>query len=430
MFGDMKCATVLGVALALWAAVSHAQAPSAPDKKTPAPAAVDRSPMMFYLAKGELGACGHECAEWIAAEGYIDAGAADRLGRLLKQLGSRSVPIFFQSPGGLVRGGMALGRLLRTQGMTAAVAKTVPDACGTGTDESCRKLKRSGSALVAKLRSSGAFCNSACVYALIGARVRQVAPDVSVGVHSSRVVYPGPGRKPPPSVEKARLASFNGELRGYIRQMGIDSGFFDAVMKVSPDSIQYLSRGEVARFGIDTRRLVETPWTYVDALMRPAGVIKFISEAKGAERAGFRTSFIRLECESTARVRIIYARALASDEVHQGAGPWPQAAINLVAGARRLDFVAAAGVPNVDLLGSASDTWIGHTQIDFFETVPRVSSIELVENGGPSVLRLSAAGLIEAVTALRRACGTLQSDWRRPPSAQLVAWDVRQAESP
>jgi hypothetical protein len=423
MVGDTKCATLLGAALALCLAVSAAQAQSTPGKK---PTAVDQSPMMFYLAKGEPGTCGDGCAQWIAAEGYIDAGAPDRLATLLRQLDGRTMPIFFQSPGGLVRGGMAVGRLLRKRGLTAGVARTAPDACGTGTEKSCRKLKRSGSALVAKLVSPGAFCNSACVYALIGARVRQVAPDVSVGVHSSRAVYPGPGKKPPPSVEKARLASFNGELRSYILQMGIDGGFFDAVMKVSPDSIQYLSRDEIARFGIDARRLVETPWTYVDALVRPAGVIKFISEAKGAERAGFRTSFIRLECESNARVRIIYARALASDEVHQGAGPWPQAAINLVAGARRLDFVAAAGVPNVDLLGSASDTWIGHTQIDFFETAPRVSSIEIVENGGPSVLRLSAAGLIEAVAALRRACGSLQSDWWRP-FLHLGAWDAGRA---
>src|SRR5438477_5039641 len=57
-------------------------------------------PIVFYLAKGEDNACGPDCNEWIAAEGQIDAGAAQRLLTILTRLGKRKPPIFFHSPGG------------------------------------------------------------------------------------------------------------------------------------------------------------------------------------------------------------------------------------------------------------------------------------------------------------------------------------------
>lgn len=56
--------------------------------------------MIFYLAKGEDDACGPGCAEWIAAEGQIEADTAQRLRALLTRLGKRKLPIFFHSPGG------------------------------------------------------------------------------------------------------------------------------------------------------------------------------------------------------------------------------------------------------------------------------------------------------------------------------------------
>src|SRR5262245_32447066 len=93
----------------------------------------DRTPMVFYVAKGEPNECGQGCSEWIAAEGYIDLGAAHRLRAFLRDSGRRQLPIFFYSPGGMQAQALAMGRLLRQQGMTAGVAETVP-ACRS-TDE-------------------------------------------------------------------------------------------------------------------------------------------------------------------------------------------------------------------------------------------------------------------------------------------------------
>jgi hypothetical protein len=142
---------------------------SAPD----AIGALLADPMVFYLAKGEGDACGPGCSEWIAAEGSIDLGAAQRLRAVLSRLGKRKLPIYFQSPGGLGGPAMGIGRLLREREMTAGVSKTIPTGCVAVSDESCRALKRSGQALAAEL-DNFASCNSGCAYALIGAKVRQV----------------------------------------------------------------------------------------------------------------------------------------------------------------------------------------------------------------------------------------------------------------
>src|SRR6266700_5718935 len=107
--------------------------------------------IVFYLARGEADACGRDCNEWIAAEGKIDAGAAQRLRRLLAKLGRRRPPIFFHSPGGSVAGSIELGRLIRGQKLAVSVSHTVARGCDRAKllDKSCDALKRSGQELEA-----------------------------------------------------------------------------------------------------------------------------------------------------------------------------------------------------------------------------------------------------------------------------------------
>src|SRR5439155_26541203 len=106
---------------------------------------------------------------------------------LTTRLGRRKLPISFHSPGGNVTASIAIGRLLRERDMTAGVSETVPIGCEGASEQACRTLKQSGQVLPATLRSVSA-CNSACVLALIGAKVRYVPPGAQLGVHSSKVV--------------------------------------------------------------------------------------------------------------------------------------------------------------------------------------------------------------------------------------------------
>jgi hypothetical protein len=134
----------------------RAAKPPTDGKKTSASA---DGPMVFYLAKGEPDACGPGCSEWIAAEGRIDLGAAQRLRAFLNRQGKRSLPIFFHSPGGVGTTALEIGRLLRVREMAAGVSQTIPADCAAAAEDACRALKQSGQALSSALRTMGG-CNS------------------------------------------------------------------------------------------------------------------------------------------------------------------------------------------------------------------------------------------------------------------------------
>src|SRR5262249_38419106 len=141
----------LFVAFAAPAAAAPAAKPDPARAVQPKPAAVTSPPMVFYLAKGEPDSCGTGCDEWIAAEGQIDSGAAQRLRTALAGFGKRKLPIFFNSPGGLVNEAAAIGRLLHEREMTAGVSETIPAGCAVASAQACQALKRSGQAVASEL---------------------------------------------------------------------------------------------------------------------------------------------------------------------------------------------------------------------------------------------------------------------------------------
>ena len=171
------------------------------------------APLVFYVARA-TGGCGEGCDEWIAAEGGFDLGSADRLRAFLRKFPGRTPPIYFQSPGGIQEEAIAIGRLMHARGMTAGVARTLPFGCAPGKEngERCLALKRSGQPVAAELRSTGASCSSACVYALLGARIRLVPPDARLGVHASRRVHVYPDGRVTRTGDDGRLAEATSEL--------------------------------------------------------------------------------------------------------------------------------------------------------------------------------------------------------------------------
>jgi hypothetical protein len=308
------------------------------------------TPIVFYAAKGQPDACGPGCSEWIAAEGQFDVGAPQRLRTFLTKLGGRKLPIFFHSSGGLQEQAVAIGRLLREREMTAGVSRTIPAGCVGATDEACRTLKRSGQTLDAELRSV-ASCNSACVYALIGGKVRQVPPGARLGVHAGRLIQlRSDGRvqfishSSSPSGDKAKVAEMNAHLQRYLREMRMDAGLFELASKVPHEQIHYLSRDEIARFGIDQREFQESRWMVMEVQPQPFSIFKFVAEAKGAGRKEFRTSVIRVACATSGRVLTGYLRGLGSDET--GAAR----SIKFALDGRSLVFGQKASISKIDAL--------------------------------------------------------------------------------
>ena len=239
-------------------------------------AKVRSEPMIFVVATGEPNACGKGCSEWIAGEGRFDEGAAQRFREFLAVLARRDLPIFFNSDGGLVREAVQIGLILRESRMTAGVARTVAEGCHLGfpLDEACRRLMQSKREHRARLYFGGARCASACVYAMVGASTRHVDPGATLRIHSSI------GRE----IDKT-----DNSLRRYVVAMGVDPTLVDAAAKIPSRSFRGLSRGEMERFGIETRGVYETPWV---AYHGPAGeflLLKSVTYPTGDTGDEYRT---------------------------------------------------------------------------------------------------------------------------------------------
>jgi hypothetical protein len=264
---------------------------------------IKKTPLLFYVAKSDGDACGKGCSEWIAVEGNFDSGAANRFRAFLKRNGARALPVIFHSPGGEVTNAFAIGRFMRGQGMSASVGRTVPEACVAGEGDACRQAKSSGKPVPARLVTAHGQCSSACVWALLGAKVRQVPPGTFLGVHSHRQELTVTVRASP-AVSEARIRAYakerfqayaktaraisNEKTRAYIAEMGVAPELFTLASSVPHETVRFLTREEIARFGIDTRSFAESPWSLVEPPSQRAFLIKSIAESRAPTGKSFR----------------------------------------------------------------------------------------------------------------------------------------------
>ena len=367
-------------------------------------------PLTIYLATGDDDACGKNCSEWIAAEGAFDQGSAARLNKFLDHFGDRKLPIFFDSPGGIVAQSLAIGRLLRQREMTAGVARTQSIECSLISPSACDKLKRSGRALKADLVTVRAQCNSACVYALAGAKVRQVLPGAHLGIHADKLVrIYNDGHMVAPSGtqlsarERNRIATDRRRLKSYIVEMGLSGDLIDAATAVSHETIHRLSPDEVARYGIDTRTFQETRWMISDIAGQRPSVLKYITEGKGGEAKEYRSSLLRLTCSGPHTLRVDYVRGLASFEVGT------PTSITIVSGENRYALVRIAAASGLST--EPTEVQTAAVPFAFFDTAQQADAIILSESDTRSAdasshkVRLSTGGLSRALGALQPHCG-------------------------
>jgi hypothetical protein len=364
------------------------------------------APLVFYVAQA-TGGCGEGCDEWIAAEGGFDLGSAERLRVFLRKFPGRTPPIYFQSPGGIQEEAIAIGRLMHERGMTAGVARTLPFGCAPGkeADDRCLALKRSGHPVAAEFRSTGASCSSACVYALLGARIRLVPPDARLGVHASRRVHVYPdGRVTRTRADDGRLAEATSDLKGYVQEMGVDLALVDTAFKIKFSDAYFLSRNEIVQFGIDTRAFQETRWTVLDATSRRPSAFKLVVEARGEGDNGVSTSLVQLACSAQGEVRIGYVRAVGTSEI----GP---AVVRVTGGDRHATFARPGPVVRISALDDAAlfEPRAALAPIDFLEAAAAAGSLTITESSlrpdSPRTLTLSTSGLPEAIAVLRKSCG-------------------------
>ncbi len=401
------------------AAFAQASKERAPEPKRPgadapvkdANAVAKETPLNFYVAKSEPGICGDGCDEWIVAEGTFDSGSAQRFGKFLALLGNRKLPVFFHSPGGSVPDALAIGRMLRAHGLTAAVGRTLPEGCEPlkERDESCRALKTSGRVLPADLRTNRTMCNSACVYALAGGAQRQVPAGAQLGVHSAKIILLfSDGHKvfsAPEPVLRARLRRLNEQVGRYLDQMGIDNALLQAANVISPDHIRYLSRDEIVRYRIDTRDFQESRWMVDEGPPGPFAVNKYLVEAKGNDHDQYRTTRVRLTCLDDTFLRVDLVRELAADD---GGVKIP---LQMTSQNLGVTFQVRLKQPMPGSDNAPLDMRVERVPIDTVRSAVSADAIALSEipqraqvDRPPHVTKFATTGLAASFTALQRHC--------------------------
>ncbi|WP_246739003.1 hypothetical protein [Bradyrhizobium aeschynomenes] len=290
------------------------------------------APIAFALVKGAPDSCGPGCDSWIAAEGKIDGGAAARLRKFIKQIGDRKLPIYFNSPGGNLEQALAMGNLLREKKAVVRVGRTTLRECGFEPQEgeACTRLKQAGRELHGEVWTRGAICNSACPYIILGAPNRELAPDVTLAVHSPRVIlnFTGgvPTREMRAQAMQRAMERSDKMVLDYITRLGADPTLLTVARSVPFEGMRILTREEIARFALDRRERVESPWMFEAASRGIA--YKTVLNRKDGE-ASFRTTRLQLVCFDQDRFEL---------DVERKAGTG--ATLAMVSGDLRLNFLS------------------------------------------------------------------------------------------
>ena len=369
--------------------------------------------LRFYIAKGEANACGEGCGDWIAVEGRIEKGAGERFQAFLRQHRNLKLPVYFNSPGGSEGDALTIGRLLRERGLTAGVARTVPLVCADAASEKCQEAKRSSQPVVARWNSLNSYCNSSCVYALIGAKVRDVPAGARLGVHSSKLVsMTVNGRAVDltsdhlPSPIKARIASLKLVPRKYVRDMGIGEGLNEAIAATPYETVHILSRTEIMQFGIDRRARQETGWMLTQEKSADPSLAKIVVETTAGDESATTISLFRIFCRPSGELIADFFRSMPL-------GERAASTAHFVIGGRATEFAVNSGFAKGDSIEPRAEMrrHVTSPPRRFFDEVALRDNFEIVETVKSAEkvterkVMLSASGLAPAMADLRRACG-------------------------
>ena len=212
------------------------------------------------------------------------------------------MPVFFYSPGGQAVQGLAIGRKLRARGLTAGVAVTVPQNClPTRKVDECSKLMRQPEPPQAQLWTTGASCNSACAYAILGAVQREISPAAGLGVHSglSYLKWASPGatqRQRAQAIENGHRRT-EGEVQRYLAEMGISKDLFTIVKETKFEQLHLLTRAELFSLGIDRREIADSGWQFNELSSSLGSVALTTVVAKDRANPGeFRQFVLTVSC--------------------------------------------------------------------------------------------------------------------------------------
>lgn len=170
--------------------------------------------LLFATDTGEGGAA------TLRLTGEIAPGDAQRLREWLSAAGTPPARVLLHSPGGSVRDALDIGRQLRALGVATQVGPAD-------------------------------MCLSACPYILAAGAPRGAAQGALVGVHQH---YFGKNAALPAFLAVEDIQRGQGDVMGYLDEMGVDPRVMRHALLTPPDEIYLLTAQELTRY-----RLVTTP---------------------------------------------------------------------------------------------------------------------------------------------------------------------------
>jgi hypothetical protein len=185
--------------------------------------------MIFYVAHGADGACGNNCADWIAAEGTVQWDTYKRLINILDRQQGKKLPLVIHAWGeSNLNVAVGLGRILHERGIDTSEGTTEVAACAGKSNADCFAIKRPGGPLDAALNIRDTRCDIACVLILAGGIHRTLPPGTRViltGMEIRNRVAPNVSDE-----HRESLTTIYGEqFRVYLREMGVDTELLDIV---------------------------------------------------------------------------------------------------------------------------------------------------------------------------------------------------------
>lgn len=230
-----------------------------------------QAPMVMGVVRLAVPGCDPQCPEFVSLQGVVQPGSDKRLQAVLDGVKDRKLPVIINSPGGNVDAALAMGRVIRAQGLDVAVARTSPaTVCATG-DAACEGAQK-GRPPLRTLSFDQTMCSSACTLILAGGLRRIVMPAARIGVHqmvqseTERVIERTYGRSGGGEREivsekvlsqRTRNVDAPAEVanRGvpeHFASMGIGKAFTDLTLATPHSQIRVLSPREMLETGIAT----------------------------------------------------------------------------------------------------------------------------------------------------------------------------------
>jgi hypothetical protein len=352
--------------------------------------AQQRQALIVFVAKGGPNACGPGCSEWVAAEGKIDKDAGQRLKEFLASLPRRDLPVFVNSTGGMTGAARQIGASLRAYRTTVGVGRTIPDGCSTGAPiaETCRQLMRSKSEHKARLIVDRAFCVSACVLAIAGGSVRHFERGAQLGIHALRSDIP----------RQSTIEEAYDRLKLYYLEMGVNPSIIDAGATVGADAMHFMTRGEIARFHLETGDPYESPWLSIRESPQRYAIVKSFTPATGRSSTPPGTRVVKLACDvGGILVWLNVWRELLPNETNVRPG-------TISLSADDAGVPAGAG-PTID----GRRYWQTATSLDLLRRLAAAPKIDVVESPAQAhaqggAFALSTTGLADALKELNKRC--------------------------